>query len=66
MAIPGEVRGHTRGFLVAVGGEFLLAVDRISEEVAPDASAWLSGIETASETWRDSEHSRTWNWGQAG
>ena len=27
MAIPGEVRGHTRGFLVAVGGEFLLAVD---------------------------------------
>lgn len=37
----------------------------ITEEVAPEAAHWLSGIETATETWRDSEHSRTWNWSQA-
>ncbi len=47
-AVPSENRSHIRKW--------------IHEVVAPDASAWLSAIETQTETWRDSEHSRAWRW----
>jgi len=32
------------------------------QTVAPEASGWLLALESRSPTWRDTPHSKAWNW----
>jgi hypothetical protein len=34
----------------------------INQTVAPQAAGWLLALESRSPIWRDTRHSRTWNW----